>query len=152
MKQDKKGFVFIETIVVLVVLLVSLIGLYNLFSFVMMRGERREIYDNMNDVYKVNLIYNLFNTLPTGVTVITSDNCTTYMNSYCSSIFSDLLVDTVLITGNNINSLIDSDIDINNTMKEYLKTLKKDEETLVVSFNKGEVMHFSSLRVGEINE
>ena len=146
--MSNKGFIFIETVVVLVVLAASLIGLYSTFSSVINNIEKRKQYDNINDVYKVKIIKDLIVNEPSGTyTIINNSNCTNYMNSDCKEVFSELAVSEVLITGNNIQTIIDLDIDIPNTMKEYLKTVNKNEKSIIVRFNRGGKNYYSSLEL-----
>ena len=146
--MQNKGFIFIETVVVLVVLAASLIGLYSTFSSVINNIEKRKQYDNINDVYKVKIIKDLITNESTGTyTVVNNANCTNYMNNDCKEVFSELAVSEVLITGNNIQTIIDLDINIPNTMKEYLKTVNKNEKSIIVRFNRSGENYYSSLEL-----
>ena len=146
--MSRKGFIFIETVVVLVVLAASLIGLYSTFSSVINNIEKRKQYDNINDVYKVKIIKDLIVNEPSDTyTIVHNSNCTNYMNNDCKEVFSELAVSEVLITGNNIQTIIDLDINIPNTMKEYLKTVNKNEKSIIVRFNRSGENYYSSLEL-----
>jgi hypothetical protein len=58
--MNRKEFVFIETIVVLVVVMVIMIGIYSSYSIINRNATKREKYDNINDIYKVNLIMSFY--------------------------------------------------------------------------------------------
>ncbi len=146
--MSNRGFIFVETVVVLVVLAASLIGLYSTFSSVINNIEKRKQYDNINDIYKVNIIKDLIINEPSGTyTIINSNNCTNYMNSDCNEVFSELSVSEVLITGNNVQTIIDLNINIPNTMKEYLKTINKNEKSIIVRFYRSGKNYYSSLEL-----
>jgi len=148
MDKNKKGFVFIETVIVLVVLVVSLMGLYSMFSHVVTNASRRESYDNINDIYKVNIIKKLLTyDVTQSYLIIDKTNCSNYMNTDCEFIFEELSVEKVLITNMNINELIKLNIDIPNTMKEYLKTINKNNRSIVVGFTREEAKNYSSLEI-----
>lgn len=146
--MSNRGFIFVETVVVLVVLAASLIGLYSTFSSVINNIEKRKQYDNINDIYKVNIIKDLIVNEPSGTyTIINGNNCTNYMNSDCNEVFSELSVSEVLITGNNVQTIIDLNINIPNTMKEYLKTINKNEKSIIVRFYRSGKNYYSSLEL-----
>ena len=146
--MSNRGFIFVETVVVLVVLAASLIGLYSTFSSVINNIEKRKQYDNINDIYKVNIMKDLIINEPSGTyTIINSNNCTNYMNSDCNEVFSELSVSEVLITGNNVQTIIDLNINIPNTMKEYLKTINKNEKSIIVRFYRSGKNYYSSLEL-----
>lgn len=145
---QNKGFIFIETVIVLVVLATSLIGLYSSFSSVVNNIEKRKYYDNINDVYKVKIVKDLLVSYPSGTfEIIDKSNCTNYMNNDCSEVFNELNILDVLITGNNIQTIIDLDINIPNSMKVYLKTINKNEKSLIVHFDKNGENYYSSLEL-----
>lgn len=146
--MHNKGFIFIETVTVLVVLSASLIGLYSSFSSVVNNIEKRKQYDNINDIYKVKIVKDLFESIPSNTyTTIDNSNCTNYMNADCKEVFSELSISEVLVTGNNIQTIIDLDINITNTMKEYLETINKNEKSLIVRFNRSGENYYSSLEL-----
>ena len=146
--MHNKGFIFIETVIVLVVLSASLIGLYSSFSSVVNNIEKRKQYDNINDIYKVKIVKDLFESIPSNTyTTINNSNCTNYMNADCKEVFSELSISEVLVTGNNIQTIIDLDINIPNTMKEYLETINKNEKSLIVRFNRSGENYYSSLEL-----
>ncbi len=146
--MQNKGFIFIETVIVLVVLSASLIGLYSSFSSVINTLENRKKYDNINDIYKVNIISEILTNAPSNTyTIIDSSSCQNYMNSDCTEIFNELNISEVLLTNANIQTILDLDIDIPNTMKEYLKTINKNEKSIVVRFNRNSENYYASLEL-----
>ena len=57
--MNKKGFVLIETIVVMSIVMISLIGIYGTYSSIVKNQSQRKFYDNINDVYRLNIIKSL---------------------------------------------------------------------------------------------
>ena len=146
--MQNKGFIFIETVIVLVVLSASLIGLYSSFSSVINTLENRKKYDNINDIYKVNIISEILTNVPSDTyTIIDSSSCQNYMNSDCTEIFNELNIREVLLTNTNIQTILNLDIDIPNTMKEYLQTINKNEKSIVARFNRNSENYYASLEL-----
>ncbi len=146
--MQNKGFIFIETVIVLVVLSASLIGLYSSFSSVINTLENRKKYDNINDIYKVNIISEILTNVPSDTyTIIDSSSCQNYMNSDCTEIFNELNISEVLLTNINIQTILNLDIDIPNTMKEYLQTINKNEKSIVARFNRNSENYYASLEL-----
>lgn len=146
--MQNKGFIFIETVIVLVVLSASLIGLYSSFSSVINTLENRKKYDNINDIYKVNIISEILTNVPSDTyTIIDSSSCQNYMNSDCTEIFNELNISEVLLTNTNIQTILNLDIDIPNTMKEYLQTINKNEKSIVARFNRNSENYYASLEL-----
>ena len=54
--KNKRGFVFVETIITVVVLTTSLLYLYNSYSSIINSEEERLYYDNPAYIYKTNYI------------------------------------------------------------------------------------------------
>ena len=146
--MQNKGFIFIETVIVLVVLSASLIGLYSSFSSVINTLENRKKYDNINDIYKVNIISEILTNVPSDTyTIIDSSSCQNYMNSDCTEIFNELNISEVLLTNINIQTILNLDIDIPNTMKEYLQKINKNEKSIVARFNRNSENYYASLEL-----
>ena len=123
--MTKKGFVFIETIIVIVLLSVGIASMYSLMSNITTDIKTRKYFDNISDLYKTNIIRNNTNKNLTGSTYleITKDNCTSYMSSNCNSLLTDLEVERVVISFTNLDNIINSDTTLPNSLNEYLKTI-----------------------------
>lgn len=150
----KKGFVFVETLVVLVVLLVTVVGMFGMYTRINSDIESRKYYDNISDIYKTDILRSLvkLETLKgsTSYIEITGNNCNTYMNSSCNSVMSSLKVEKVIINLTNINSLILSEENnLKNSMREYLKTINKDGNIryIIVNYKYNDNNYYASLRI-----
>lgn len=138
----KKGFIFMETLIVLVVLMVTVVGMYGMFVRLSTDIENRKYYDNISDLYKTDIIRNEINTSnisgSTSLIEITEDNCTSYMSSNCKSTMTTLKAEKIIINLDNINSLILSENNgLSNSLREYLKTINKDGNNryIIVNYN-----------------
>ena len=139
--MTKKGFVFIETIIVIVLLSVGIASMYSLMSNITTDIKMRKYFDNISDLYKTNIIRNNTNKNLTGSTYleITKDNCTSYMSSNCNSLLTDLEVERVVINFTNLDNIINSDTTLPNSLNEYLKTINsyKTNKYIIVNYKYG---------------
>lgn len=69
---NKKGFVMIETIIVITILSVGLISLYSSYSVILSRAKVKNTYDNVEYIYKAYFVGNYIkenvSTIPNGFT------------------------------------------------------------------------------------
>lgn len=149
--MTKKGFVFIETIIVIVLLSVGIASMYSLMSNITTDIKTRKYFDNISDLYKTNIIRNNTNKNLTGSTYleITKDNCTSYMSSNCNSLLTDLEVERVVINFTNLDNIINSDTTLPNSFNEYLKTINsyKTNKYIIVNYNYNNKNYYASLEV-----
>ncbi len=149
--MTKKGFVFIETIIVIVLLSVGIASMYSLMSNITTDIKMRKYFDNISDLYKTNIIRNNTNKNLTGSTYleITKDNCTSYMNSNCNSLLTDLEVERVVINFTNLDNIINSDTTLPNSLNEYLKTINsyKTNKYIIVNYKYNNKNYYASLEV-----
>lgn len=149
--MTKKGFVFIETIIVIVLLSVGIASMYSLMSNITTDIKMRKYFDNISDLYKTNIIRNNTNKNLTGSTYleITKDNCTSYMSSNCNSLLTDLEVERVVISFTNLDNIINSDTTLPNSLNEYLKTINsyKTNKYIIVNYNYNNKNYYASLEV-----
>ncbi len=149
--MTKKGFVFIETIIVIVLLSVGIASMYSLMSNITTDIKMRKYFDNISDLYKTNIIRNNTNKNLTGSTYleITKDNCTSYMSSNCNSLLTDLEVERVVINFTNLNNIINSDTTLPNSLNEYLKTINsyKTNKYIIVNYKYNNKNYYASLEV-----
>ena len=147
--MTKKGFVFIETIIVL--LSVGIASMYSLMSNITTDIKMRKYFDNISDLYKTNIIRNNTNKNLTGSTYleITKDNCTSYMSSNCNSLLTDLEVERVVINFTNLDNIINSDTTLPNSLNEYLKTINsyKTNKYIIVNYKYNNKNYYASLEV-----
>lgn len=149
--MTKKGFVFIETIIVIVLLSVGIASMYSLMSNITTDIKMRKYFDNISDLYKTNIIRNNTNKNLTGSTYleITKDNCTSYMSSNCNSLLTDLEVERVVISFTNLDNIINSDATLPNSLNEYLKTINsyKTNKYIIVNYKYNNKNYYASLEV-----
>lgn len=149
--MTKKGFVFIETIIVIVLLSVGIASMYSLMSNITTDIKMRKYFDNISDLYKTNIIRNNTNKNLTGSTYleITKDNCTSYMSSNCNSLLTDLEVERVVIRFTNLDNIINSDTTLPNSLNEYLKTINsyKTNKYIIVNYKYNNKNYYASLEV-----
>lgn len=149
--MTKEGFVFIETIIVIVLLSVGIASMYSLMSNITTDIKMRKYFDNISDLYKTNIIRNNTNKNLTGSTYleITKDNCTSYMNSNCNSLLTDLEVERVVINFTNLDNIINSDTTLPNSLNEYLKTINsyKTNKYIIVNYKYNNKNYYASLEV-----
>ena len=149
--MTKKGFVFIETIIVIVLLSVGIASMYSLMSNITTDIKTRKYFDNISDLYKTNIIRNNTNKNLTGSTYleITKDNCTSYMSSNCNSLLTDLEVERVAINFTNLDNIINSDTTLPNSLNEYLKTINsyKTNKYIIVNYKYNNKNYYASLEV-----
>ena len=149
--MTKKGFVFIETIIVIVLLSVGIASMYSLMSNITTDIKMRKYFDNISDLYKTNIIRNNTNKNLTGSTYleITKDNCTSYMSSNCNSLLTDLEVERVVINFTNLDNIINSYTTLPNSLNEYLKTINsyKTNKYIIVNYKYNNKNYYASLEV-----
>ncbi len=149
----KKGFVFVETLVVLSVVTVSIVSLYGVYLKISTDIEKREYYDNVSDLYKTNIVRNLININKVNEFIeINKNNCESFMDSKCTNILESLNIDNVYITDKKV-SLILEDKNIDNTLKEYLKTINTSSNTLyiIINYKNNGHNYYASLKYKESN-
>lgn len=142
----KKGFVFLETLLLITVLTGTVLALYSNYITVTTNISSRVNYDRISDLYKVDVIRSYFKSdisLDSNINV-NSSNCLTYMNGECSSILDLLDVKEIYIL-NDINNVSD----VTNSMKLYLKTINDSDSShyyIVVQFKIDNDNYYGSLR------
>lgn len=149
--MTKKGFVFIETIIVIVLLSVGIASMYSLMTNITTDIKSRKYFDNISDLYKTNIIRDNVSKNLTGTTYleITKDNCSSYMTSTCTSLLTDLEVERVVINFTNLDNIINSDTTLPNSMNEYLKTINtyKKNKYIIVNYKYNNKNYYASLEV-----
>lgn len=150
----KKGFIFMETLIVLVVLMVTVVGMYGMYIRLSTDIENRKYYDNISDLYKTDILRSEINvsklTGSNSMIEITESNCANYMSSTCKTVMTTLKAEKIIINLNNIESLILSENNgLNNSMKSYLRTINKDgnHRYIIVNFKNNNKNYYASLRI-----
>lgn len=152
---NKKGFIFIETIIVLTITMVCLVSLYSGFNLVIKNIENKKYYDNINDIYKVNIAKKLINnnTSTNQYLDITENNCVYYMDSNCALVFNNLGINHFVITGNDVSKLYDfKDEVFTNSFVKYIKTLDKDSNHVIIIRKEDNRNFYASLKYRSVYE
>lgn len=150
----KKGFVFLETLLVMVVLSIAVLGVYSTYVSVSSNINSRTYYDNIGDLYKTEIVRKWINesSLVTSDNYIkiNSSNCSSYMNiSNCSDYMDYLLIENIYINNSNIATLLElNDTELSNSLKLYIKTMNNDNKRyIIVNYKRNNKNYYSSLRI-----
>ena len=137
----KRGFVLVETIIVITVLCFILIALYGAYSRVLVNVNKKSFYDNTEYIYKTNIIRDYLEEnlsksdyersfYKVCSNIIGSEKC--YRNNssnYRDILFESLKVEAVYITEWNVAVLSKSDLaNFEATTQNYIQTLDYEEE------------------------
>ena len=140
--MNNKGFVFVETIVVLVVLITGVLGIYSTYSNVSTNIEKRDYYDNISDLYKTDIIRDKINSsLLSGsgyIQIKTNDSaysCVSYMGSDCNTLLTELNVYDITINLVSISEMLGLSSNFNNSLVEYMKTISSDDNRYIIVHN-----------------
>lgn len=148
----KNGFIFVETIVVLTVTMVSLMALYGSYILVMKSAENKKYYDNINDVYKVNIAKKMLLTNPANG-IYPQNKCINIMQSDCTGVLEGLGVTHVIITDtDSIRDLTRTNHEVmKNSFKRYLQILstrEKNSKFIIIVRDEDGKKHYASLKYG----
>lgn len=164
MKNNIKGFILIETLIVSVFILTTLVFLFVQFQKIDTNYNRTFKYnttDNLYAIYNIKqyLVENGLNTLSTALIVnnykyIDITNCpSAYLTNtnYCLSLYATLKIKTIIFTKQDITTLI-ADLDnisaITEDTKDFVRYIQFNNETakyrLIVEFTDGT---FGTLKV-----
>ena len=149
--MNKSGYIFIETIIVLTITMIYLLSLYNGYSLVVKSSTNKKYYDNINDVYKANIVKKILKTNSNDL-LINKDNCTNYMDMNCNLILTDLEIENVFITDDLTKIINSENKEYKNSLKKYLKTLDNDKKYIIISRKENNNMYYASLKLGDVNE
>lgn len=157
--KSNKGFVMIETIIVITILSIGLISLYSSYSVILSRAKVKNTYDNIEYIYKAyfvgNYVKERYGVIPKGFTKITPGGST---KAEISFIMNNLSIEKIYIINSNLNyeSVIDktrldgSTIGYFNKWNDY----EAGKLNFVVKFNKGTLprpeINFASIALEKV--
>ncbi len=156
MKKDKKGFILVETIVVMSVVMIALLGIYKSYSTVIKKSVQSAYYDNINDIYRLGVIKKILpsNFLESTTFKVTSVGNETNCTGNCYTIVSELIddedtVSIILIPDSYMpNDLDTTNYPYKNSLKRYLETTDYNyTRLLIMRYLKDNKEHFVSLEV-----
>ncbi len=139
-KQNKKGFVLVETIIISVVVTTALLLIYIQLMTINSSFKKHFSYDNVDKLY---LTENIVDYIKTNDMAIFQNNSQPYVNitscdntyfedyAYCRTLFSALGVENIIFTTNNITTLKQNvnTYDFSEKLKEYIKILSISNES-----------------------
>lgn len=152
-----KGYVFIETIIVIALMSLSIASIYSLSIKVTGDIEIRRYYDNISDLYKTNIIRKNINkdviTNLAGHIEFNKNNCTSYMTETCNQLLSELEVENIILTKDPINTLLLNVSTIPNSMQMYLRTIntlantENKEKLIIINYKYNGKNYYASLKI-----
>lgn len=149
--MNKKGFVFLETIAVVAILSASLVSMYSIAIKISSDIDTRKVYDNISDIYKTDIVRSDIKKdsiiKNEGYTLITKDNCTNYMSTECVLMIDELNVERILINHSFIGVIVLDNLNVPNTMKEYMKTLSGNDRYIIVNYMYNNKNYYASLEI-----
>ncbi len=150
--MKKNGFVFLETLIVLTVLLVSVVSMFRMYIKISSDIENRKYYDNISDLYKTDIIRNYVDVSKisgSSFVEINKSNCSTYMGDSCTTLLDSLKVESIYINLGSLNYLLSNTNTIPNTMREYLKTINKNNNRryIIVNYKYKDKNYYASLDI-----
>lgn len=151
--KNKKGFVLLETIVVLIVTVICMLGLYLTYSFLVKNLKQSKHYDNINDVYRLNIFYKLMKEkgFPSdNILKITDSNCSSYFDANCKSLMTKTEFNYFLYLNNDIDSILSNPTNLSNTDINYINILEHKFSYLVGVYQKNNEYYYVSLKVGGV--
>lgn len=169
----KKGFVLLETVIVLIVTVISMLGLFLTYSFVFKSLKSEAKYDDINDVYKLNIFFSKMESrgFPNDEFLIINSNsndssdivksCLFYFDDNCSDLMLKLEIDYFIYLNSNMDILSNSIVKskLNNTDINYFEKLDHNKSHLIGVYKKGNSecntnnnceYHYVSLEVGDL--
>lgn len=138
-KNNKKGFIFTETIIISVVVLGALIFIYTQFMNINKSYQKSFRYNNVDKLYAVKNIIDYINT--DGLDNLISSFTGEYIDittcpsqyfietTYCQDLYKNLGIKTVLFVKEDITTLKNqNNLPFTEEMKSYLKTISVKKE------------------------
>lgn len=161
--KNKKGFVFVETIVVLTLVALSLSIVLITFSLITRKTKIKEKYNQSSDLY---LLYNItkisdsFDPIQMNDFWINKNNCSSMNITNCSDLFTDHNIQNIGLFSNIDNIIKNNTYDLDLGVREFLNTLKKyyDEgktkpiKYIVMRIYKNKEYYYAALKVGDESE
>ena len=145
--MNKKGFVLIETIVVILVLCVLLIMLYGGYMNVITSVQKKSHYDNTEYIYKTTLVKDYLLEINTNIeteTIITicqgKDRCLErFTDNYMKELINQMHINSIYITNWNPASIGKNNFSsLEATTQNYLNKLDATIETILTDFVAGD--------------
>jgi len=151
----KRGFVLLETLIVISLVSIALVSLYGTFNSVITNNKKNVLYDDVANIYKVYYLkeYLDFNSLLDNQD-IKIVSCSNFKNSSCNSLVNEFKINKIYITKYDLKSY-NKDL-YSSSFNNYLSILSNKDNykyRLVVEFLNDDTYAYASLGLsGEDNE
>lgn len=160
MKLNNKGFVFVETIVIMSVVMIAMLNLYNTSNKFLIRIKEYKRYDDINDVYKLNALKQVIvreistaNAKLNGVSACSGGGIISIKddiknNSNVKKIYgSDLTPFNAYIVNTHCLNMSSS----SKTLSDYMKRIDKTHDYiyLIIEYKENGEYNYASLKVGK---
>lgn len=140
--MNNKGYIFIETIVVLSITMVSLLVLFNGYSLLTKSAYQKKYFDNINDIYKVNVIKHMMK--ETENVSFVKPECNSFMNEDCINVLEKFNIERVILIDN-----IESINTTNDNLIKYLNNLEKNNKYIIIERKENNNYYYASLKIKE---
>lgn len=127
--MNKKGFVLMETIIVIVVVSVGLLTIFSSYNKILSKLRTENKYDTSEYIYMTKYIKDSMNAGTTVQDIVTENNITNYTNSNLSSLYG--VEKIYLLT--NLNNFGGNETKVDAYMIDYIKKLDvRDQDKLLI--------------------
>ena len=127
--MNKKGFVLMETIIVIVVVSVGLLTIFSSYNKILSKLRTENKYDTSEYIYMTKYIKDSMNAGTTVQDIVTENNITNYTNSNLSSLYG--VEKIYLLT--NLNNFGSNETKVDAYMIDYIKKLDvRDQDKLLI--------------------
>lgn len=166
--MNKKGFILVETIVVILVLCVLLIMLYGGYMNVISAVQRKSYYDNAEYIYKTSLIrdkiiadnFKEYEHYSVYTYCQGSADCESKSDSYFKSLVTNMHVNSIYIIDWNVDDIPSADLSqLEATTQNYIKKIDysyRDDFRIIVMFEDEnslskapKIYQYASLEIGD---
>ena len=127
--MNKKGFVLMETIVVIVVVSVALLTIFSSYNKILSKLRTENKYDTSEYIYMTKYIKDSMDTNTDVQDIVTKNNITNYTNSNLNSLYG--VEKIYLLT--NLNNFGGNETKVDAYMIDYIKKLDvRDQDKLLI--------------------
>lgn len=150
--KNKKGFILVETVIVMSVVMISLLGIYKTYALLLQKTIQNSYYDNINDVYRLNVISKVV-----GTTFLNKETFYKINYSECSEECRNIVNNIIIRDNNDVDIInipesfnldnIPNDYPNRNSLIRYLETVYSNKKLIIIRYMLDEKERFSSLEV-----
>ena len=132
--MNKKGFVLMETIVVIVVVSVALLTIFSSYNKILSKLRTENKYDTSEYIYMTKYIKDSMNADTEVQDIVTENNITNYTNSNLKSLYG--VEKIYLLT--NLNNFGGNETNVDAYMIDYIKKLdvRNQDKLLIVEYKR----------------